>query len=179
MTRVFFTSDLHFNHKRVIEFCNRPYGDVAAMNAGLIAAWNQTVNDDDEIYVLGDFCFSGSTLIREILAQLKGRKHLIIGNHDKKYAPHRWVEFGFLTAEVSGDYNGEFLLSHYPFKGHQHDDRVFPDQLDYVGYKPLLHGHVHCEWKRSYNMINVGCDVWNYRPVEVSKLRLLSREPIY
>jgi calcineurin-like phosphoesterase family protein len=37
----------------------------------------------DEIYILGDFCLKNREYTEKILKQLKGRKHLIIGNHDK------------------------------------------------------------------------------------------------
>ena len=35
------------------------------------------------MYILGDFCLGKRVKTEEILRQLKGRKHLITGNHDK------------------------------------------------------------------------------------------------
>ena len=31
-SRVFFTSNTHFNHANIIRFCNRPFKDVSHMN---------------------------------------------------------------------------------------------------------------------------------------------------
>lgn len=56
-SRVFFTSDTHFNHTNIIRFCNRPFKDVAHMNETIIANWNSVVGPDDIIFHLGDFLF--------------------------------------------------------------------------------------------------------------------------
>lgn len=37
----------------------------------------------------------------------------------------------------------------------------------------LLHGHVHEQWRQHDRMINVGCDVWDYRPVAEAALAAL------
>jgi hypothetical protein len=42
----YFTSDSHFFHKKVIEYCNRPFRDVDEMNAYLVNAWNIVVTGD-------------------------------------------------------------------------------------------------------------------------------------
>jgi len=44
-----FTADLHFGHRNIIECCNRPFADVDAMNCALIQNWNQVVSDDDTV----------------------------------------------------------------------------------------------------------------------------------
>ena len=59
-SRVFFTSDTHFNHTNIIRFCNRPFKDVIHMNETIIANWNSVVGPDDIIFHLGDFCLGGS-----------------------------------------------------------------------------------------------------------------------
>jgi calcineurin-like phosphoesterase family protein len=62
------------------------------------------------------------------------------------------------------------LLSHYPYVGDsQTEDRYRPLRPRDTGL-PLLHGHVHGRWRvgrvdGETRMLNVGVDVWNYRPV--------------
>lgn len=83
---IFFTSDLHFFHNNVIEFCKRPYGSVEHMNEELIKNWNTVVGERDHIYILGDISFGKDAQTQEVLDRLKGIKHLIVGNHDRKGA---------------------------------------------------------------------------------------------
>lgn len=76
-----FTSDTHYGHKNIIEYCNRPYDSVEHMNESLVAAHNNVVKETDTVYFLGDFCFGG---YQSIVEQLNGKKILILGNHDQK-----------------------------------------------------------------------------------------------
>ena len=57
MTKVFVTSDLHFGHTNVIEFCPETRGMFSSaeeMNEGMIEAWNKEVSNDDTVYIFGD-----------------------------------------------------------------------------------------------------------------------------
>ena len=44
--KVFFTSDLHFQHKNVIRFCGRPFENTKDMELKLIENWNSVVSKD-------------------------------------------------------------------------------------------------------------------------------------
>lgn len=81
---VFFTSDTHFWHKNILEFCKRPFKSIEEMNEELIKRWNNKVNEDSIIFHLGDFAFCGSQQFNEILERLKGHIYLCVGNHDFK-----------------------------------------------------------------------------------------------
>lgn len=80
---IFFTSDTHFFHKNVIEYCNRPYKSIEEMNEQLIKNWNSKITDADEVYHLGDFAFCGREKFINVLNQLRGIKYWVRGNHDK------------------------------------------------------------------------------------------------
>ena len=57
-----YISDLHFGHKNVILFEHRPFSDVDTMDHCLIQLWNSRVSADDDVYIVGDFCYrSGRT----------------------------------------------------------------------------------------------------------------------
>ena len=43
MTKVFFIADLHFGHKDVIAFDNRPFRNVEEMEEEMIRHWNAKV----------------------------------------------------------------------------------------------------------------------------------------
>ena len=58
--KVYFTSDTHFYHSNIIDFCKRPFKNVEDMNETLIENWNRIVSQDDNVFHLGDFCLGGS-----------------------------------------------------------------------------------------------------------------------
>lgn len=68
------------DHKNILEYCQRPFDSVEQMNEVLIKNWNNTINEDDIVYVLGDFGFGNKGTLKNIVGQLKGRKILILGN---------------------------------------------------------------------------------------------------
>ena len=82
----FFTSDLHFFHKNILQFekDTRNFKDVEDMNEKLIQYWNSIVQQNDKVYNLGDLSFSSKfdDLI-SIVNRLNGEHHLILGNHDQ------------------------------------------------------------------------------------------------
>ena len=78
---IYFTADTHFGHENVIRFCDRPFSSANEMDEAMIANWNARVKGDDTVYVLGDMFFR-STNAETILQRLKGKKRLIVGNHD-------------------------------------------------------------------------------------------------
>ena len=56
---------------------------IAKHDQWLINKWNETVRKQDTVYFLGDFCLKNKEYTENILRQLKGKKFLIRGNHDK------------------------------------------------------------------------------------------------
>lgn len=52
---IWFTSDTHFGHERILEFTNRPFDNIREMNDALIANINEKIKPEDELYILGDY----------------------------------------------------------------------------------------------------------------------------
>ena len=117
---IYFTSDLHFWHKNAIVFTNRPFNDMEEMNKKLIENWNRTVYSNDEIYILGDVTMRSLFYASDILQQLKGRKYLLIGNHDY-FAQKKNFDTASCGLEWAKPYfelhweKRVFVLCHYPF----------------------------------------------------------------
>jgi len=114
---VFFTSDTHFYHTNIIEFCNRPFKNMEDMNETLIANWNKAVGPDNIVFHLGDFCLGNFGKWNRILDRLNGKIHLILGNHDfrnfrKSYAEKLESEAMQMNIEMD---NQKICLNHYPF----------------------------------------------------------------
>lgn len=171
----FFTSDLHFGHKRVIEFCSRPWPDVFEMNEGLIERWNDTVGPDDDVWILGDLTFVGTQATARYMKCLNGRKHLLRGNHDWKRIGPKRLDLGFETIvdettdiwldHPDDGWRTHARMSHFPYQFSHPSDSRYEDLRPKDNGSWLLHGHVHRSWKVKGKMINVGVDVWDYRPV--------------
>lgn len=116
-SRVFFTSDTHFNHANIIRYCQRPFKDPAEMNETLITNWNQTVGNEDIVFHLGDFCLGGAAEWTQILDRLNGRIYLILGNHDLKNIRQGFIgRFEHVAMQMRIEIGKKKIyLSHYPF----------------------------------------------------------------
>lgn len=112
-----YISDLHFGHANAIRFDHRPFVDVPEMDHALIELWNGRVCDNDDVYIVGDFCYKSYHTPDWYLRQLKGHKHLIIGNHDKctvdcKEAAQYLESMDKMLHVTDGKY--QICLCHYP-----------------------------------------------------------------
>ena len=162
MGQALFTSDTHFFHANIIQHCQRPYADVAEMNAALIQNWNAKVNDGDTVFHLGDFTFGGEENIAIILKQLRGRKILIRGNHDRPAWKMLVGGFHDVFEGFSMDIDGtKVQMRHVPPKD---------DAWKKTGALYHLCGHVHEKWARQGDVINVGVDVSGYEPLTLPEL---------
>jgi len=158
----FFTADTHFDHQKIIGFCNRPFKDVHEMNAILIMNWNNTVKGGDVVYHLGDFSFGGKMRVEEILSQLNGQIHWIFGNHDHRDA-RRADGFAW-----KGDFKrirvGETRISlmHYAM-------RVWPNSHHGAWH---LYGHSHDGLAEEplRACFDVGVDKWEFKPVSYEQV---------
>jgi len=154
--KTFFISDTHFNHRRIIEYCGRPYKDVDEMNNKIVNNWNSVVGAEDIVYHLGDFCLGDREVIRKFVARLNGRKMIILGNHDK-YRPSEYMELGFEWASRMPIIYADFvILSHEP--------AFLEANSPYCN----LYGHTH---QNKYispnkNYFNVCVEQINYTPIE-------------
>lgn len=182
--RTFFTADQHFGHRNIIDFCDRPFKDVDHMNEMLITLWNDTVAPDDTVFVLGDFAMGKIDTTLKIVGRLNGTKVLVPGNHDRCWTPlhkagewqDRYLEAGFhlvmntTPGEALIVAGTQFAASHFPYAGDSGDEDRYTDWRPRDEGDYLLHGHVHTAWKKNGRQINVGVDVWGYRPVPLETL---------
>lgn len=179
----YFTADTHFGHTNVIKYCDRPWETVEAMNAGLVANWNATVKPQDTVYCLGDFSLQPGWMAKTT-PQLNGRKILVAGNHDlcwrKEFAVQRYLDAGWSEVHrgtLDYDLQGTPVqLSHIPYESH---DERYQNRRPVDDGRWLLHGHVHTCWKVKCKMINVGVDVWDYKPVSEAQLLEIIRPNLW
>ena len=178
--KVFFTSDTHFYHSNIINFCGRPFKNVEVMNETLIANWNSVVGPDDIIFHLGDFCLGGSAEWTNILNRLNGKIYLIVGNHDiKNLRQGYYSRFEHIAMQMHIEVGKQKIyLNHCPF-------------LCYGGaYRDTwqLFGHVHTSKQNTgidaprLHMLfptqyDVGVDNNNFTPVSFEEVkRIIERQ---
>ena len=142
MSKHYLIGDPHWDHENIIKYSSRPFSTVEEMNRAIINNWNNVVNPEDTVYLVGDISMKRSSL--SLLSELKGRKILIKGNHDvwklKDYLPY----FEDIRAYTVYD---NVIISHIPiYKG--------PSER----FKGNIHGHLH----EKRVMIGDKIDPWYY-----------------
>ena len=117
---LWFVSDTHFGHEKIIQYCKRPFASVAAHDDAIIRNWNARVRPGDTVWHLGDFGFGKPAGMAAILSQLNGHKRLILGNHDqpiKGAAAEPWEWIGNYAELLVKEGDGQkVILAHYPFE---------------------------------------------------------------
>lgn len=229
MPKLFFTSDLHFGHKNVIKYCNRPYQHTFEMETALVANWNSVVSPEDTVIVVGDVFFCGSQLAVMIMKRLNGYKILVKGNHDKSLEKMKSFGFDEVYEKHEVEIEGRnFKVCHFPFKPFLGDvpeevlrdldkvrarqmqmgldrkteiedalnrwqasgiislsqlDRLKAYDMRFISKRFendgafLICGHVHNSWLKKDRMVNVGVDVWGYKPILASEVVRAFNDP--
>ena len=190
MSRIWYTSDLHFSHKRVAE--DRGFGeDTEAHDAIICENWIKNVRAKDQIYVLGDISIGGHKNEHhalDLISKLPGMKKIIFGNHDspspihskpEKYFKDYMDVFEFGAGYVCKKINGQTVeLSHYPFS------RDHTDNPRYVNHRRpdygqwLIHGHIHDHnLRKDGRQIHIGLDSWEHSPVSQEQVVEYMEDP--
>lgn len=175
----FYISDLHFGHKNILRYDNRPFSTLLKMEEELIKRWNSVVTDSDTVYLLGDISWYNDATTFAILTKLKGHKILIKGNHDhfKKSVLNHFDQV--LERAMIFDNGTYVVLDHFP--------QMFWDRQFYGSVH--LYGHVHNshQWNMMESWmkearelqalpmegINVGCMMpyMDYTPKTLEQIR--------
>jgi calcineurin-like phosphoesterase family protein len=159
---LFFTSDHHFGHGGARGLFRRPFATTAAMDAAMVARWNEAVAPEDEVWHLGDFAVRQSPArMGELLDALRGAKHLIVGNNDGPVTAGltRWASVQhYAELEVDGTW---LILCHYPLRTW---NRIGRGALN-------LHGHSHGRLAPLSRQVDVGVDCWEFRPITLAEIR--------
>ncbi len=161
---IYYTADLHFHYEPILEF--RGFALAFEMDEFLIRRFNETVKEDDTVYIVGDVGYNYNRVPCDALARLNGRKHLIRGNHDVGFddAGKLYDYFETVTDFNEIDDNGRHvILCHYPIV---HNKRSY-----------MIHGHLHQvtgiyyeTLKKLPQVLNACVDLNDYRPVSLEQL---------
>ena len=112
-TKLFVTSDTHFNHNQEFVYKKRGYETPQQMTDDMINIINDTVGEDGILLHLGDFCLNTTRdQYLDILSRLKVKQiWMVWGNHNNPIQK----SYGGTVQQVSACNNGVFIryLDHY------------------------------------------------------------------
>jgi calcineurin-like phosphoesterase family protein len=180
MVNIWFTSDTHFGHERIIELCNRPFESVEHMNESIIENHNALVKPGDKVFHLGDLAMGKIAETLPLAARLNGDKALIPGNHDRVFSQNKqkmldrfmplYSEIFTVMPEQTKVPKHNLKMCHFPYYGDSHEEDRYSGMRPADNGDWLIHGHVHDSWKVNGRQINVGVDVWDFRPVHLDEI---------
>lgn len=161
---IWFTGCTHFNHTKIIEYCQRPFSSSKEMDEKIVENWNKVVKKEDEVYHLGDFMFTNDPreMIRRITS-LNGRIHLIRGNHDKLVfrAKDYFLDINDIANIVIE--NQSIVLCHWPIlcwnKKHHGSWHLFSHMHGTINDKP------------NGKSFDVGIDSHDFTPISFEQVK--------
>lgn len=137
--KTFFIADTHFGDNSILKYENRPFNNIQDMDNAIISNWNNTVSDNDTVFLLGDFSsYKNEKTNAQICHMLKGNKFLVMGNHDTETEKY-YYECGFNGVyRFPIIYDDFWILSHEPLYinssmpyanifGHVHNNPIYTD----------------------------------------------------
>lgn len=162
---IYLTSDQHFGHDRLFIWQVRGYTSVEEMNRAQVDKWNSIITDEDDVYILGDLMLGDKSNI-DYIKQLKGKLHIVYGNHDTATRREMYNELPNVVeaqwAIMLNYRKYHFYMSHFPaLTGNLEKESLHQMTLN-------LYGHTH-QTSNFYEdrpyMYNVGVDSHNGYPV--------------
>lgn len=150
MSDLWFTSDQHFGHGNIIEFCDRPFRTLDGMNEFLRLAWNEVVKPDDTVVHVGDVAMGRTEDVAPVLSALNGRKLVLLGNHDLNFRQRLYADLGWHMLDR--------LVVDSVCMQHRYIVGAHP-------YTAVIHGHAHGSQMLLPRHHDVGVDVGNWQGV--------------
>lgn len=158
-------SDTHFDHRNIIDHCDRPFESVEAMNRALVENWNDTVDPDDSVVFLGDLTVvEGFDVFLDWMEQLHGTVEFVLGDHDETVLTT--LEDVRIHEQFRFNYRGiPFYCVHDPADAPQ----------NWTGW--TVHGHHHNNWPDQFpfvdpetRRVNVSVELVRYTPLPLPRL---------
>lgn len=152
---IWLVSDTHFGHKNILTFEDdygnliRPgFSSVEEMDELIVQNWNNVISDGDKVYHLGDVFFGDGW---KHLSRLKGKKRLILGNHDDGKNKHLQQHFGKIYM-WRVFYDLKVVLTHVPILLYNKGK-----------FSSNIHGHIHQNNSPTLDHYNVSVEKTGYK----------------
>ena len=186
MSKRYFTSDFHFNSTLINKYANRPRREALDAGIFLVCNANAVLSDEDVLFHVGDFCLTSPDRHGKEVdypldfspdywkTQIKSRLLLLAGNHDDGHSFE--ADCKSITLNLNQNY-WNVSVSHYPST---HECYRYVGNGNRRSCSNGIHihlcGHVHEKWllnfdaKRKVLNVNVGVDVWDFKPVRDAEI---------
>lgn len=171
---IWITSDQHFWHTNVIQYCDRPFANNDQMDNALVDAWNSCVKPSDLVYHLGDFTLGNRLIAEQFFKRLNGYIRVLEypWHHDRKWlrmqlfisASMHEVVYDRAIVALEHEADVPVILCHFAFE--------IWDRRHYNSIH--LHGHSHGMLPPLHNRLDVGVDnayklLGEYRPFSLEE----------
>lgn len=169
MSQLFFTADWHLGSNIVLKTYDRPFATTEKMNMALVSNCNKLAdNKTDFVIHAGDFaCFgkdrgeTGLDINPNLFLKILHSTFIPLeGNHDL----NNKVKVAGQSMRLEVGPFSDVSIGHYPSYDKKAENTFLKGDIH-------LCGHVHNKWKYYIDKenevlnINVGVDVWGFRPV--------------
>lgn len=137
------------------------FDNIDQMHEAMIENHNARATNATDVWIIGDFAMSDDEAkVRKVFEKMKGRKHLIVGNHDNRAVLNQRWSSPPRFAHTVKDRGRKIFLCHYAihswpgfYNGHFH-----------------FFGHTHGRLPTHGRMMDVGVDAWNLVPATASEI---------
>ena len=163
----YFISDLHMDHKNVINFERTQFTTIEEYNKCIVNFFNQLVKKlkpSDEVWNLGDFGSLDYLYLSDMIRDTGAKSIFLYGNHDEQ-ANLSLFQQHFDEVYLYPVYlSQKLVVSHFPVA-------VYDDTIN-------IHGHTHGSRLKDLNHVCASIHVANYQPITDKNLdSIYSRLP--
>lgn len=194
---LYVTSDTHWFHANILEYCGRPWATIEEMNQGLIDNINSTLTPDDTLLINGDVVMGQRIKTLPILSELNCTLELVCGNHDSCHPMSKkssmWMDeyakyFSRIDIDRYMDLGGiPVRFNHFPRSGlgdSQEEERYSKWRPEDDGVTWNIGGHVHSsDVILGERQLHVGIDsdwtaydISRYTPIPLSIIEQVIKE---
>ena len=151
-----FTADQHYNHRKIIEYANRPFYCLQEMDDTLISNHNEVVKKEDIVIHAGDFAFVKTLQqANEYFKRLNGKHIYLKGSHDR-WMPRHTLQIWEKTIQEQF-----IVVCHYNMRTWH--------RSHYNSWQ--LYGHSHGKLKPAGKQWDIGVDNNNFYPVSFEQIK--------
>ena len=170
MNKIYITSDLHLGHDKDFVVAERGFTTVFEHDAAIKNNWNGLIDEEDEVYLPGDVMLGDVENGLNILSSLKGKIHIIRGNHDIDEKIKRYRECSNVVEVIDAKFMRygtiTLYLSHFPtLVSHEKLKKMKNAVVNLYGHTHQKNNFYTLNDEAHPYMYHVGLDSHNMLPV--------------